>query len=250
MVEGMYIGDTFYFIEWRKIYIDGIPTHYEVSENGMVRNTDDGYILSHDIDKDGYHKVTIGVSGKSKHFGVHRLVALMFIPNPDHKPIPHHKDNNPDNNDVSNLEWATYAENRRYAVEASNVIGKRGENSHLNKYKEKDIRLICELFEKGLSNIEISKIVNMPRKYITDIRKGRRWKYISKEYKFDPKSSHRESGYYEELENAILYQLSMNKSVLEITKELNLPNTKIYKSLIKRIKRTSLNDYLLVESSA
>ena len=42
---------------------------------------------------------------------VHRLVALVYIPNPDNKPFVCHKDNNPKNNKVSNLYWGTQSEN-------------------------------------------------------------------------------------------------------------------------------------------
>lgn len=47
-----------------------------------------------------------------KNFYVHRLVAEVFIPNPEGKPIVDHIDRNPHNNSVTNLRWATISENR------------------------------------------------------------------------------------------------------------------------------------------
>lgn len=51
------------------------------------------------------------VSICGRDYRVNRLVAQAFIPNPENKPIVHHKDHNKLNNHYSNLEWATQQEN-------------------------------------------------------------------------------------------------------------------------------------------
>lgn len=51
------------------------------------------------------------VSICGKDYRLNRLVAQAFIPNPEGKPIVHHKDHNKLNNHYTNLEWATYQEN-------------------------------------------------------------------------------------------------------------------------------------------
>jgi hypothetical protein len=59
----------------------------------------------------GYKIVHFGRKGIKKNFKVHRLVAIMFIPNPDNKAFVDHIDGNHTNNHISNLRWATPREN-------------------------------------------------------------------------------------------------------------------------------------------
>ena len=54
-----------------------------------------------------YYYVSLG----GNDYRINRLVAQAFIPNPENKPIVHHKDHNKLNNHYSNLEWATPQEN-------------------------------------------------------------------------------------------------------------------------------------------
>ena len=55
--------------------------------------------------------------GSSKTYKVHRLVAQAFIPNPNNFPVVNHKDENPQNNSVENLEWCTQKYNCVYSAE-------------------------------------------------------------------------------------------------------------------------------------
>lgn len=46
-----------------------------------------------------------------RRFKIHRLVAENFIPNPNNYPMVLHGDNNPKNNNLSNLRWGTQSHN-------------------------------------------------------------------------------------------------------------------------------------------
>lgn len=68
------------------------------------------------LNDDGYPCITLrNDEGKRKTFKVHRLLAELFIPNPDNKPEVNHKDGDKCNNELSNLEWVTHSENIQHA---------------------------------------------------------------------------------------------------------------------------------------
>ena len=64
----------------------------------------------------GYKMVVLCKDLTYTKFLVHRLVAEAFIPNPAKLPCVNHKDGNPSNNSVSNLEWCTYEYNSNYSL--------------------------------------------------------------------------------------------------------------------------------------
>lgn len=62
----------------------------------------------------GYYSVTLNNKSK-KRFTIHRLVAQVFISNPENKEEVNHKDGNKLNNCYNNLEWCTKSENTLHA---------------------------------------------------------------------------------------------------------------------------------------
>lgn len=104
---------------------------YEISNLGRVRSLPrivslnnnrservSGKILSITINPKKFNRCYVslrksGVKNPFKRY-VHRLVGEAFIPNPDNMPVINHKDENPLNNCVDNLEWCTQQYNTTY----------------------------------------------------------------------------------------------------------------------------------------
>ena len=119
--------------------IEGYEGLYQISSMGRVKSLERTVwnkgkgcyrIVSERIrkrvtDKDGYLKVMLWKDSKGKWFFVHRLVATAFIPNPDNLPVINHKDENKENNIVSNLEWCSVLHNNTYNGRAERIGKKR-----------------------------------------------------------------------------------------------------------------------------
>ena len=103
---------------WKSI--EGFEGLYEISNIGRVKsigtyNTCKRGIMNPMIDPDGYPHVRLYNNGTSKDIAIHRLVAIAFIPNPNKYRYVNHKDENTQNNKVSNLEWCTNSYNLIYS---------------------------------------------------------------------------------------------------------------------------------------
>lgn len=74
------------------------------------------YLLKYRLTHTGYARVYMRRQSthKREDVYVHRVIASMFIPNPNGYPEVNHKDCNPLNNCVENLEWITHKENLEY----------------------------------------------------------------------------------------------------------------------------------------
>ena len=70
--------------------------------------------------KTGYYKYTLCKNKTYRIVSIHRVVASIFIPNPQNLPFVNHKDEIKTNNQADNLEWCT----PKYNTEYSNVAEK------------------------------------------------------------------------------------------------------------------------------
>ena len=136
-----------------------IYNNYSVSEDGTVINTNTGRILKAEITKYGYRRITLCFRGNKERWLLHRLVAALYIPNPDNKPCVNHIDGDKGNNHVDNLEWVTHAENEQHSVD---VLGKRspsGKRHYAWKLSEEVVSEMKRLrYVEGISCHAIAKM--------------------------------------------------------------------------------------------
>jgi hypothetical protein len=181
--------------EWRDI--PGFDGAYQVSTLGRVRSVDriyhkqykDGHdgttrhkgrILKQRLNEHGYWIVSIVYKCKSMIFLVHRLVAITFIPNPDNFPEVNHKDENPLNSHVDNLEWCDRLYNIRYGTGIErNLLPRRKRIEQLTMDGEHidyhlGVRELC--LKTGMNRRTIQRCLqNKPR---FKSAYGYKWRYV------------------------------------------------------------------------
>lgn len=104
--------------------IQGFEGLYEVSNKGRIRTLRTNKIVTPKNVK-GYSAVRLYKNGKDCQRYIHRIVASEFIENPNNLPEVNHKDENPKNNCVENLEWCSRKYNANYGTVKQRSLAKR-----------------------------------------------------------------------------------------------------------------------------
>lgn len=179
-------------MQWREIKnTDG---KYLISDDGKVFSAISNRILKTQISNVGYERIELCFTDGTRKESVHRLVAETFIPNPNNYPVVNHKDENPLNNCVDNLEWCTQKHNMNYGTCISRRVEHTDYKSGAEHERSKRVyqftlegELIAEYGstyeaqrEKGLNNKSIAKACSGTLKTYA----GYRWAYtpVAKEY--------------------------------------------------------------------
>jgi hypothetical protein len=121
-------------------------------------------------DRYGYMTVKVSINGRKKHFKVHRMVALTFLPNPDSKPTVNHRNGVKKDNRLVNLEWATNKENNIHAIETNlNVTKKLGHHKNA-KIKPWDYAPIHFMIKHcGSGRLQLAERFSVSRQTIDNV---------------------------------------------------------------------------------
>lgn len=158
---------------------------YLVSNLGNAKKTN-GKILKQTCNGNGYLRVSLieGVgTGNGKKFPlaksrkrtakIYELVMEAFVgPKPEGHNI-NHKNGNKSDNTLENLEYVTYSQNTRHAIETGLINPRAKSNVKLDEGK---VKLIRKMLADKKSHGEIAKEFNVSRPTITNIALNKVWK--------------------------------------------------------------------------
>ena len=125
-------------------------TNLKVSKDGRVFGPRGE--RKHQIDS-GYHRVAYDKPNKlgREVYSIHRMVAELYIPNPDDKPCVNHINGDKSDNSVENLEWVTYSENMKHAYNKG-----LWKSPMAIEWSKKDLDTIWYLHRLGWSQYKIA----------------------------------------------------------------------------------------------
>ena len=86
-------------------------SNYVINLNGNLLNLKTNKFKKWAKDTNGYMKTQIWINGIPKNVTQHRLLAQLFIPNPENKSQVNHINGIKHDNRIENLEWVTQPEN-------------------------------------------------------------------------------------------------------------------------------------------
>jgi len=154
--------------------IPGFENVYSISFEEKVYNKNKKKYKTVRISEYGYKYVELWLNGKKSKMFIHRIFALLFIPNPCNLATVNHKNGNKLDNSIDNLEWASLIDNTKHA-HSTGLIKQKGINSSSCKLTEDQVLLIRTVKE---TDKYYAARFNVSESTITHARQRRNWKHI------------------------------------------------------------------------
>ena len=157
---------------WKDVV--GFEEYFRVSNLGNVFSKRSGKVLKQHTSKGTNKRKTIatrlsGRKGPCICLKVHRLVAEAFLDKVEGKDTVNHIDGDASNNVVSNLEWATNAENVQHAFDTGLAKQKKGLDNPLFKLSLAEVSFIKNNYkprDKNFSKTSLARKFGVSRRVI------------------------------------------------------------------------------------
>lgn len=163
---------------WKNII--GYEGSYQISSQGNVRSLDRhikrkngvlefkrGQPIVPQLNVNRYWSVGLRKNNKVKRAYIHRLVCEHFIKNHENHKCVNHKDGNPNNNNVENLEWVSYSMNLKHSYEKLGRLPNRATGTRKKTFikfdngKIKEFKTLSDTSKfLGLSETQTRRYIN------------------------------------------------------------------------------------------
>lgn len=113
-----------------------------------------------------------------KTFSIPKIIATLFIPNPNNYPLAIHRTNNWKNNKATNIIWASYNKATIKRLKIHKRKHPKGSLNPASKLQEDDVINIRKLSNEGISLCKLSKKYGVCKTTISRIINKLTWKNI------------------------------------------------------------------------
>lgn len=172
--------------KWKELELPrGASTkRYAISSKGRILSfktkLEEGYLLRPRLTQ-GYPSVTVGREENRQNFYLHRLVALYFSKKPSRKHIfVIHVDHVKQNNEASNLRWATQREQIEHALSDPSVQSRQspGKGPKLTAGKVKQIKKALQSRNQPTLK-QLATQFSVSDMQIHRIKTGENWSHVT-----------------------------------------------------------------------
>jgi len=158
---------------------------YETSNFGNVRsykqssiiNSFQSKLLTPNYGSYGHAAVSLRKGNKTYTKSIHRLVLEAFVGSCPSGHEANHKDSNPQNNRLTNLEWTTPSKNIKHSFKYG-YNSNAGECSPTAKLRDEEVLEIRRLAKQGVKLITIAKMFKIDRGHTSAIVNRKKWNHI------------------------------------------------------------------------
>lgn len=180
---------------WYDILITKDIKELHVSNHGRIKKirTTGVVTITSGSDTHGYRELSITYDKdgkrKSSKFAIHRLVAYAFLDKHEWADRPNHINGCKHHNWVWNLEWTNAKGNTKHAMDNGLFRISKGQERSNCKLDNVSFQIIVDMLLTNYTDTEIYNVLktngcDYSTSSIWSIRYKRKWKHLTKDYKF------------------------------------------------------------------